>query len=85
MTSKQRAYLKSLAMKMDAIIQYTLRSWNHLSWYIDHLYSDPADLKKEKYVVTPETTILPIIKLEINITKNVLFFTENDIEISRCL
>ena len=50
-----------------------------------NLYFDPADLKKEKYVVTPETTILPIIKLEINITKNVLFFTENDIEISRCL
>lgn len=58
---------------------------NYLYRNFGNLYFNPADLKKEKYVVTPETTILPIIKLEINITKNVLFFTENDIEISRCL
>ena len=85
MTSKQRAYLKSLAMKMDAIIQYTLRIWNHLSWYIDHLYSDPADLKKEKYVVVMSSNLqFRMVRLH-NITKNVRFFTENDIEIERCI
>ena len=70
---------------MDAAVRYTVWFWNYMYRNSGNLYFDPVDLKKEKYVVTPETTILPIIKLEINITKNVLFFTENDIEISRCL
>ena len=51
-----------------------------------NLYFDPADLEEEKYVVKgAETSIFPIIKLVFNITKNVRFFKENDIEISRCL
>ena len=70
---------------MDATVRYPLWIWNYLYRNAGNLYFDPADLKKEKYVVTPESTIFPIMKLEINITKNVLFFTENDIEISRCL
>ena len=70
---------------MDAVVGYPIWIRNYLYRDSGNLYFDPVDFKKEKYVVTPETTILPIIKLEINITKNVLFFTENDIEISRCL
>ena len=52
-----------------------------------------VELQREANGENPEFTVLlthaqdtcMTVNSEINITKNVLFFTENDIEISRCL